>query len=344
MTTQTKCTRRKLSLLELAGELDNVAKACRIMGYSRTQFYEIRRQYQTYGSAGLMDKLAGAPSPHPNRIPEEIEIKVVEMTLQRPTYGAARISNQLRLAQVQVSAGGVRNVWLRNNLESRLKRLLALEKRHQEEGFLLNEEQIRLLEKNSPEFRERHVESSRPGELLSQDSFLVGCLKGIGRVYMQAVVDVYCSFGFAKLYTSKLPVTTVDVLNDRALPFYDEQGLKVEAVLTDNGREYCGREDRHPYELFLGLEEIDHRRTKVRHPQTNGFVERFHKTLLDEHFRIMGRTKFYDSVEEMQLDLDEFMEHYNWERSHMGYRLKGLTPGAKMREYLQTGGEAQEAA
>ena len=110
------------------------------------------------------------------------------------------------------------------------------------------------------------------------------------------------------------------------LPFFEEQKVQVECILTDNGREYCGSPDRHPFELFLQLEEIEHRTTKVRRPQSNGFVERLHRTILDEHFRIKGRTKFYESVEEMQKDLDEYLLEYNTKRSHQGRNMKGRTP------------------
>jgi transposase InsO family protein len=107
---------------------------------------------------------------------------------------------------------------------------------------------------------------------------------------------------------------------------FEKHSVKVENILTDNGREYCGRPDKHPYELFLQLEEIEHRTTKVRRPQSNGFVERLHKTLLDEHFRIKGRTKFYESVSEMQKDLEEYLVFYNEKRAHQGRNMNGMTP------------------
>lgn len=119
------------------------------------------------------------------------------------------------------------------------------------------------------------------------------------------------------------------------LPFYEALGVKVGAVLTDNGREYCGRQDNHPYELLLAMEEIEHRTTKVRSPRTNGFVERMNKTLLDECFRVEGRKTWYDNTEQIQADLDKFLEYYNLKRSHQGYRLKGRTPAQALREALK---------
>ena len=170
------------------------------------------------------------------------------------------------------------------------------------------------------------MESSYPGYLLCQDTFQVGTLKGIGRVYLQAVVDTYGSFAFGKLYTSKLPEPAVDVLYDRVLPFYEAQGLGVEHILTDNGREYCGRAMIHPYQIFLELSDIEHRRTQVARPRTNGFVERFHRTALDEFFREAFRKTFYASVEALQADLDGWLQHYNYERPHRGYRNMGRKP------------------
>lgn len=225
-------------------------------------------------------------------------------------------------------------MWLRHNLETRHKRLLRLEAQAQEDTYVLSDEQIRLLERHSCDFRLRHVEANAPGELLNQDTFYWGTLKGVGKVYVQVVVDVFCSLAFAKVYTSKMPITSADLLYDRVLPFYEALGVPVKAVLTDNGREFCGRPEKHPYELLLALHEIEHRTTKVRSPRTNGFVERMNRTLLDECFRVAGRQTWYLSPEEIQRDLDQFLEFYNLKRSHQGYRLKGRTPAQALREAL----------
>ena len=110
------------------------------------------------------------------------------------------------------------------------------------------------------------MESSRPGELLCKDTFYVGHLKGVGRVYMHVVVDSLSSYALGFLHTSKRPEAAVAVLHNDVLPFYCQKGLPIAAVLTDNGREFCGT-DAHPYELYLDLNEIEHRRTRVRTPR-----------------------------------------------------------------------------
>lgn len=334
MTRTDKIARRKLSMLELASELDNVSKACRIMGYSRQQFYEIRRNFQTYGAEGLIDRLPGARGPHPNRVSEEVEQAILQHALDHPGHGSLRVSQELMLKGVQVSSGGVRGVWSRHKLLTKHDRLLRLEQHVAKHRIILTDDQVRLLERFSPEFRERHIETRHTGDLVAVDTFFVGHLKGVGKVYLQTVVDCFSRYAWGRLYTNKLPVTAVHVMNHDVLPTFEAHNARISTVLSDNGREFCGRPDRHPYELFLQLEEIEHRTTKVRRPQSNGFVERLHRTLLDEHFRVMGRKKFYDSVDEMQKDLDAYLRIYNTRRPHQGRNMNGRTPEAVFKSGL----------
>lgn len=334
MTAATQSTKRKLSLLQLAEELGNVSKACKIMGYHRDTFYEVKRAFQVGGVAGLVESRRGPRNPHPNRVAPEVEEKILAMSLDKPTIGSQRIANDLRLQGIEVSPSGVRGVWQRHDLLTRHKRLLRLEQHAQGTTIVLNDEQVRLLERHSCEFRMRHVEASRPGELLNQDTFYWGTLKGVGKVYVQVVVDVFCSLAFAKVYTSKMPITAADTFYERVLPFYEALGLTVGAVLTDNGREFCGVKDQHPYELLLAMHDIEHRTTRIRTPRTNGFVERMNRTLLDECFRVAGRQTWYIQPEEIQRDLDVFLNYYNLERTHQGYRLKGRTPAQALRDAL----------
>jgi len=334
MTALSQSTRRKLSLLQLAEELGHVSKACRLMGYHRDTFYEVRRAFQVGGVAALVEKQRGPQAPHPNRVEPEVEERILAHALEHPTHGQQRVANELRLSGLNVSPTGVRSVWLRHGLETRHKRLLRLEQRMQQDTYVLSEEQIERLERHSVDFRCRHVEARRPGELLNQDTFYWGTLKGVGKVYVQVVVDVFCSLAFAKVYTSKMPITACDLLYERVLPFYQALGVEIAAVLTDNGREFCGKPESHPYELLLSLEGIEHRTTRIRSPQTHGFVERMNRTLLDECFRVEGRKTWYQEPAEIQRDLDRFLRYYNVDRSHQGYRLRGRTPAQALREAL----------
>jgi transposase InsO family protein len=264
MTTEQKVARRKLSLLELASDLGNVSKACKVIGYSRQQFYEIRRNFQS--------------------------------------------------------------------LLTKHDRLLRLEKATAERQISLTDEQVRLLERFSPEFRERHIEAPHTGALVAVDTFFVGVLKGVGKVYLQTAIDCASRYAWARLYPNKLPVTAVQLLNNDVLPTFEQHGARVEAVLSDNGREFCGREDQHPYELFLQLEGIAHKRTRVSRPQSNGIVERLHRTLLDEHFRVEGRKTWFETIEEMQTVIDAYLVGYNTRRPHQGRGMNGRTPAKAFRD------------
>jgi transposase InsO family protein len=329
MTTQDKLIRNKLGMLRLADELGNVSQACKILGVSRQHFYDVKRQFVQYGSEGLRDKVRKVPS-MPNQTRKDLEEKILIYSLRYPSYGYGRVAMGLRLEGLYVAPSRVRYVFQRRGLNRKYQRFLRLEQEYQEKGFALSGEQVELLSRFSDRFQSRHVESHHPGYLLCQDTFEVGYMKGVGRIYLQAVVDSYNSFGFAKLYTSKQAITAADMLNDRVFPFYDAMGIPVLRMLTDNGREYCGRKDAHPYELYLQIRRIRHTTTRVKSPLTNGFVERFNRTLLEEFFMVTFRKKWYESVQELQKDLDEYLFEYNFRRPHMGYRNKGVPPGQRL--------------
>ena len=325
MTATEKLAHKRLTLLQLAEKLGNISKACRMHKVSRSQFYEYKRSFQQHGLEGLVDK-PPVPGSHPSQLSKKTTNRVIALSLEHPAFGQQRIADQLALEGVSVCPTSVRNVWLKEGIETKYKRLLRLEEKAMAKGFMLTEQQIRLLEKANPEFAERHVKSEYPGYLLCQDTFYVGRLKGIGRIYLQAVVDTYGSVAFGKLYTSKRQETAADVLYDRVLPFYESHRLTIEAILTDNGTEYKGRPTIHMYEIFLELNDIEHRTTRVATPRTNGFVERFNRTVLDEFFRTAFRKKLYESVDALQKDLDAWLHQYNHERPHRGYRNQGRRP------------------
>ncbi len=327
MTTQDRIIKGKLSLLEPGEFLNNVSQACKINGVSRQHFYDIKKTYEEQGLEGLKEKSRRKPCLK-NRVSPEVEEAVVHMAIEQPAYGQLRVSNELKKQGITVSAGGVRSVWQRHNLERFKQRLRALEEKAAREGIVYTEAQLAALEAAKQE-RESHpdeIETAHPGYLISQDTFYVGYLKGVGRIYQQTVVDTYSSVAFAKLYTAKVGVTAADILNDRVLPLFEEQQIPVLRVLTDRGTEYCGAPDRHPYQLYLQLNEIDHTKTKVKSPQSNGICERFHQTVLNEFYRVAFRKRIYSDLETLQTDLDEYINRYNHERTHQGKRCKGRTP------------------
>lgn len=318
--------RHKIGLLNLAAELGNVSKACKVMGLSRDTFHRYQNAVAEGGVDALFDSNRRKPNLK-NRTDEATENSVIAYAIEQPAYGQVRVSNELRQRGIFVSSSGVRSIWLRHDLASFKQRLAALEKRVAKEGMILTDTQIAALEKKQEDdVACGEIETAHPGYLGSQDTFYVGTIKGVGRIYQQTFVDTYSKMAMAKLYTTKTPITAADLLNDRVLPFFAEQGMGMIRMLTDRGTEYCGKPETHDYQLYLALNDIEHTKTKVRHPQTNGICERFHKSILQEFYQIAFRKKLYLSLEELQADLDLWIDYYNRERIHQGKMCCGRTP------------------
>ncbi|WP_404425576.1 helix-turn-helix domain-containing protein [Nibricoccus sp. IMCC34717] len=345
MTRHTKDTpneviRQRLAALELAATLGSVTEACRQSGISRTQFYEYKRRFEAQGVDGLRD-LPPIAKQHPAATPAAVISRIMELSMVNPTWGCVKLSEQLAREGSRVSGPTVQKILNQRGLGTTEDRLGKLEELAMGGDLDLSDDQVRAIERMNPAFRERHQDSNQPGQLLVQDTCSVGEVPGIGPVYAQLVIDTFNGFSFGYLHQEKLPEHAAGILHHEVMPQYVQWGMRIQEIITDHGREYCGQIT-HPYELFLQLNDIRHRVADAPRTLTNGFVERFHRAAMDEFFRPLRQDGIPLALERLQDLFRDWIEKYNHERPLLGFPTMGRAPADTLPPFAVLPGGASE--
>ncbi|MBN2396529.1 MAG: IS481 family transposase [Candidatus Atribacteria bacterium] len=314
----------KYSVLQHARKHNNVTYSCREFNISRTVYYKWLKGFSKLGYLGLQNREKAKPR-MPNRIKPDKEKILLNYIIEYPTHGPKRIANELGQQEIKISDTGVYNVLKRKSLNRRLDRLFYAQEKS--DNPVVTERYLREIEKR----QKVPISAYYPGYLFCQDTFYVGTIKGLGRIYQQTGIDAYAGFGFAKIYTDKTALSAIHFLKTKVLPVYRQFNIPLDRILTDNGKEYTTHwvNGKHEFEKYLETQGIRHTRIKPRTPQSNGIVERFNRTLLEEFYQIAMMKKVYSSLSELQDALDQFITDYNFKRTNQGYRLKGKIPYQK---------------
>lgn len=327
--------RNQLNVSELAEILDNIGDTCRQKNTPSLQLNELKRLFREERFETLKN-LRPLRKAHPRVTSKEVAEKIIDLGLMHPGWGCIRLSEYLKEEGIGISPPTVQSILNHNGLGKKAERSGALEIRAFREHQMLTPEQIKMIEKINPCFKEQGNSSKRPGQLLVQDVILVGTLKNKGKIFLQAVVDTYTNYAFGRLDLRKVADCAVAMLHNEVLPFYKERQLPVQTILTDNGREYSGKANHH-YELYLMLNDIEHRKLPLHQAQTNGFMQRFRKTVLDEFFRKIFQKSRGDSFEDLQGHFSQWLTRYNRELVHPGYPNLGVPPHQLLEDYLTAG-------
>jgi transposase InsO family protein len=314
----------RLRVMVRAQELGNVSRVCREFGISRTRFYRWRQRYRAYGPDGLHPRRQGPSRGRPPQLSLQDERAILALALAWPTWGPAQLADQLCRPEhggLRVAPSTIYRLLRRRGLQTRWERLAVLEAHSAQAAGLLTERTRRQLAA-AQRRRAPHIQASKPGELVPLDTFYIGKLKGVGKVWQYTACDAACSFAVAQVSLEFSARAAARFLTHRVLPTFQGAGWPIQRVLTDHGSEYRG-----VFDKVCAERGIRHTRTRPRHAWTNGFVERLQGTILSELWRIEFRRRFFTSAAAMQAALDRYLDFYNHRRSHQGYRTQGRTPG-----------------
>jgi transposase InsO family protein len=318
------------NVVEIAAILSDLGDRFRGRPITEARLQEYKLRFKSGGLEGLKDLQPDRKS-RPRVTSETTVHTILELSMEHPGWGCIRLSRSLKERGISISPPTVQSILNKNNLRDKHERAMRLEEKLAGEERQLTAEQLEVIEANNPCFRERERESKRPGELLVQDAFFIGDYKGNGKLYLQMVVDTYNNYAFCLIHAGKVSDYAVVLLHNEVIPFYETRGLRVETILTDNGREYCGK-GQHHFELYLKLNDIAHERLPLHQAQTNGFIQRFRNTVLHEFF-LKKSHEHPDELAFLCRELASWLDEYNCHRKLRGYRNFDKSPEQMLEEY-----------
>ena len=306
--------RRRLAVLEHAQRTGNVAETCRVFGISRTRYYKWKQVADRYGLAALMPKERRAPQ-MPMATPTHVVERLVTLAVLEPTIGCRQYADRLGDQGFSIAKSTVQKILVTHGLSTRQRRLaraaavtaattgLVTEAARDDEpfGFCLA--------------------AAGPGELVCVDSFYIGKLKGVGKVYQLSAIDVFTRWAFVWLVIGPVEATHSLTFLERLLRHYRRHGITVRAVLSDNGLEYNAS----AFSTALAAKGLRHVRIPARSPNHNAVVERFHGTILQECWRPAFHRRHFASIRQLQAEADAWLCTYHRRRNHGDY-MRGRTP------------------
>ncbi|WP_028762934.1 helix-turn-helix domain-containing protein [Shewanella colwelliana] len=316
--------RSKLALLQLATELGSISKACEIMGYSRDSYYRFKKQYETVGERGLKNLSRKKPAMK-NRVSQEVEDQVIEIALDYPNYGQAKVAELLGARGCSISASGVRTIWLRHNLETKKNRLLALHnKLKQNQKFApLDQQHIEQLYKQDP--NDPNIECLYPGDICVQDTFDLGVISPLGQLSLHTFVDGYSQYAISTVMTDNSSASVAQFLREVVLPWYRENSININSILTDRGPEFSGKKSQE-FSQFLSEQQINHIQMRAYNgPVVNGLAARFQTFANSEFFEPYFKANKVESLAQINHQFSAWQADYNQHQSLSGRYTLGKT-------------------
>lgn len=308
---------RKVMIEEHLSQSITVKDVCYKYRVSRTTFYKWFGRYLESGVSGLVNKTRSHGN-QPKQISDQLEKTILDYSYDHPSHGPMSISLNLKLKGIIVGKTSAYNALKRNDLNLRKDRFLRLQTG---ENIIISKHQL-----DREYSKRRSIKTKAPGYLVAVDTYYIGTLKGIGRIYQMTAIDTFSNYAWAKIYTAKSARSACDFLLH--IRNYSH-GRKISRILSDNGLEFTTHHEskKHKFEDLLTFYKIKHKYTKIRHPWTNGAVERLNQTINQEFYQVAFRKKNYQTIQQLQDDLDKYIDKYNFQRPNQGIRTKGRRPG-----------------